>query len=241
VVRRRRRRRHLLPARQAPAALEPALVARGPMAGEAGGGVEADDRDVVGGAALLLLDGEVAPPPDDHHPPPRGGARVRVAARAVVRGLRLPRRHPPLQPAPPHVELPLPLRARRRPLLAGAAAAAPKLNLATTRKNASTISALSRLSAIGQRTRVLTHCHPIHQPHESRHDTTRTYLLRERVGERSLAPRGGLDPVLDPHPGHVGAHRAVVPLLLDSERWRRARRRPLAAGPLLLHRRALLA
>lgn len=239
MVRRRRRRRHLLPARQAPAALEPALVARGPMAGEAGGGVEADDRDVVGGAALLLLDGEVAPPPDDHHPPPRGGARVRVAARAVVRGLRLPRRHPPLQPAPPHVELPLPLRARRRPLLAGAAAAAPKLNLATTRKNASTISALSSsqpsVSARASSSRTL-----IRSISLTSHDTYRTYLLRERVGERSLAPRGGLDPVLDPHPGHVGAHRAVVPLLLDPERWRRARR-PLAAGPLLLHRRALLA
>ena len=208
------RRRHLLPARQAPAALEPALAAArrlmaaepaaaGATGTEAGGAVEADDGDVVGAAALLLLDGEVVvPPPDDHHPPVRvpgrrgHGARVRVPAHAVVRrGLRLPRRHPPLQPAPPHVELPL-LRPRR-PLLtaAAAAAAAPK-------------------------------------------------LLRECVGEGSLPPRRRLDPALDPHPGHVRAHRAVVPLLLDSERWRRRRRRarPLA-GPLLLllHRRALLA
>uniref|UniRef100_A0A0A9D801 Uncharacterized protein n=1 Tax=Arundo donax TaxID=35708 RepID=A0A0A9D801_ARUDO len=143
------RRRHLA-ARQVPGALEPApaagLVAVQPAAA---GAVEADGgHGHVVGAAALLLHGEVVPPPDDHHPPRR--ARVRVPAHAVVRRrLGLRRRHPPLQPAPPHVELRL-LRPRR-PLLRPAAAAAPQ-------------------------------------------------LLREGVGEGSLAPRGRLDPALDPHP-----------------------------------------
>lgn len=119
-------RRRQLAARQIPAAaLEPApagLVAAKPAAATVGP-VEADGGhgDVVGPAALLLLHGEVVAAPDDHHAPRR--PRVRVPAHAVVGGLGRPRRHPPLQPAPPHVELRV-LRPRRTLLRA---AAAPQL------------------------------------------------------------------------------------------------------------------
>jgi hypothetical protein len=137
---------------------------------------------VVGRAGLLLLHGEVVAAPDDDHAP--RGARVRVPAHAVVDGLGLPRRHPPLQPAPPHVELRLlrPRRALLRP------AAAPQLAWIVVARSI--------------------------QVYHCSHQLLNNYLLREGVGERPLAPRGGLDPALHPLPRHVGAHRAVVPLLL---------------------------